>query len=601
MTQENENKVFSSARSRARWVPSLVAFLFFLSCTAFLFRDVLASVDTRVLWGQSVGGMHVWLYWWRAFALRSGLPLFETNYLMYPHGTPMPYVSFLHEWAAVLMQWVMSPSAAYNLLTLSNYVLTGYFSFVLFRKITPGVTAALAGALTHAFGQYMLIQNGYGQPTVGALYFNSLAVLTLLNYMQRPSFLGALAVGGCFLGGALTSPYIGFCFGAVFVGLAILYDIFWGGRRWMGMVPDKNVWMLLGALTGAVGISMGVYYGYLGHWGAWLGGGTRMYSHILAVVAPPTWHRSAWMQWLRPFKNSEVFVEGEVSFLGYTGVIFILWGCFRGYHKVSPAFRFWLWIFVGSAVLSLGPWLTISSHPWLKIPLPYLLVEKMPLAEVFRSVSRIWMTGSLALGAMVAIVWDRVFVSRSKWVVWLSFVVFVLLRVFEYDLLNIGNYYVSCAPTPLYEKLKSDPMPGALIELPQYYTPDTNDTPMVGYRYMLFQPFHKRPMVLGSTGRFLKESLNFTEHTPYVYELTHPWVLKELRESDRFLSRRIGLNREGAKILRKAGIGFVIVHRDVPYMPVVYAEEINRFLLESLGAPFFTDARGNTLYRVSSE
>ena len=108
-------------------------------------------------------------------------------------------------------------------------------------------------------------------------------------------------------------------------------------------------------------------------------------------------------------------------------------------------------------------------------------------------------------------------------------------------------------------------------------------------------------MVLGSTGRFLKESLNFTEHTPYVYELTHPWVLKELRESDRFLSRRIGLNREGAKILRKAGIGFVIVHRDVPYMPVVYAEEINRFLLESLGAPFFTDARGNTLYRVSSE
>src|SRR5437764_9909810 len=114
----------------------LLVTLFHVALSGLIYRAVVMSPSSKVIAGQQVGGYFTWLFWWWSYALRNGLPLFHSNFLMYPTGVPLFPHSPLNEVPAVILQTVASPFFTTNFLLILTHVLTGVTMFLLAREIT---------------------------------------------------------------------------------------------------------------------------------------------------------------------------------------------------------------------------------------------------------------------------------------------------------------------------------------------------------------------------------------------------------------------------------------------------------------------------------
>lgn len=144
--------------------------------------------------------------------------------------------------------------------------------------------------------------------------------------------------------------------------------------------------------------------------------------------------------------------------------------------------------------------------------------------------------------------------------------------------------------------IKADPEKFAILELPHSYDPGGNLSIIAQY-YMLFQPYHKKPVVLGYPSRHLRSSLEFTEKTDLIYELTHPWVLEKLLSDPALAERKEHLEKTGAKTLEEARIKYALYHLNVPdFTPEARAARLT-LLENTLGLPVYADGI-HRLYKV---
>jgi len=314
---------------------------------------------------------------------------------------------------------------------------------------------------------------------------------------------------------------------------------------------------------------------------------------LLSFADLPFWHSSQLVQRLRFFEGVNVAPEMIMSYLGSAALALVLYGLWRGLHK-KDIFAFWLWVLGFSAVLTLGPWLKLSPEGQTWIPLPYLLLKSLPVVSEFRTSSRILMTVTLASSALVALSLSELFRDRTR--AWRLGAGAVLLAAvfFEFDLAVIGKRYVSSVPSPVYEAIRRDPGQAAVLELPAAYDPDGNLLVRM-QQYMLLQPYHRHPLVLGYPSRYLLSSLEFTEKTEAVYELTHPWVLARLNSKPELKARRAWLAAHSARLLREAGIKFVVYHPERDLGEQLH-RDLEKWLPETLGRPLLKDEAGVQLF-----
>jgi hypothetical protein len=110
---------------------------------------------------------------------------------------------------------------------------------------------------------------------------------------------------------------------------------------------------------------------------------------------------------------------------------------------------------------------------------------------------------------------------------------------------------------------------------------------------MLFQVYHEHAMVLGFPSRYLAASLEFTNSTPYVHELTHPWLLPSLNGNPQARA----LAERGGGILRRVGIGYVVFHSESKSLNAAGAARLREWLDAGLGAPAIQEG-GVFLYKT---
>jgi hypothetical protein len=558
------------------------AALFFAAFTVGLHWKVLLSPSDQVLSGHQVGGFYCWLFWWWSYALKNGLPLFHTDLLMCPGGIPLFLHSPVNEIPAVLLQLFLSPYAAVNLLFMASYCLTGLSAYVLFFRITRDPWASLSGGFAYAFSQYMIVQHLLGQLIEATLYLNPLFALALIQYGEKPSRRQAVWVAISLAGVFLSGPYVGFSFGLMFLLGTFAYDVFWGERR---LIQREPFLQLSAAVAAAALLAVVAYWPLLRRTGQWIGGSFFYSLSVASFAALPFWHRAHGMMNLCFARDW--FPESAMSYLGFGTIALMGMSVWKGWWK-KPPFKFWFWIFVVSVILSLGPWLTISPTLQTRIPLPYLLFYKAPVFSNFRNPGRIMMTASLASSALVAIALSRLTNFRSNFLRLGSALLFIGLICLEFDLPAIGQHFISATPPPPYDVIKNDSGKFAILELPIYY--DSNqDMAVIAQYYMLMQVNHRKPMVLGFSSRFLRENLAFTENTPVVYELTHPWTLRLLDERVDLQGRARWMVEEGAHALQRAGIRYVVYHRQIPFYPDIADERLKSWLDRMLRRPVAQD------------
>jgi hypothetical protein len=552
--------------------------------TAWLHRDILRAPSDCVLGGYQVGGYFSWVFWWWSYALRHHLPLLYTRFLMFPRGVPLFFHSPVNDLCAVLLQMVTTPYAATNLLLIVGYALTGATAFALFHRLTKDTPAALCGAFCYAFSAYMLVQHWLGQVGEATIFFNPLLIIALDRLLERPSWGRA---GWLFLalsGVVLADPYVAFCFGFIYLSAWLSFDVLFGDRRVLRPAVARSLAVVI---AGALLVAAVAYWPLLRYRGQWLGGAAFFSIPLSSFALRPFWHFPHPAPAQQPW-----YPEQLMGYLGLGSYALLAYGlCAQGLRR-SAAFKFWFWVLCCSGVLTLGPLLTISPDRQTRVPLPYLLLRGLPVLGDFRVAGRILMTTTLASGAITALALSWLLKGRSVMVRALCAGLFLGLWFWEFDLPSLQAQAVSCRPTRIYEALKQDRGTSAILELPDYYDA-SGDLIVLAQSYMLLQVYHEHPLVLGSPSRYLRSSLDSTETTPYLRELTHPWLLVPLAGHPQ--AGRPA--RQGARILRGAGIGYVVFHSDSVGLTAAGAARMREWLDAGLGAPAMQDG-GVLLYRT---
>ncbi len=558
--------------------------IFFTTFTLCLYHDVVASLSTKIIGGAQCGGVASFFVWWWKYALTHHLPIFFTNFLMYPAGTPLFIQSPVNESIAVLLQTFVSPYAAINILFLASYILTGLSSYWLIHKITKNSMASLLGSFLYAFSHFMLVQHLNGQVNEAVLFFNPIFAWCFLNFLEAPHLKNGFFLFFSALALTASGPYIAYCFGFIFCAGTFSFYLLLGKR----IIFRRETTLPLLAMGAGVGlIGLGFYYSILKHHHEWMGGATSYSVGLLSLFDLPFWHRSEWVQNLRLFEDIRFYSEQSMAYLGLATFAFLAYGVKTKSVRTTPAFKFWGWILVFSLVLSLGPQLEISPTQKTSLPLPYALFSHLPVLSTFRTLSRIIQTTLLATSVLVALGFAH---YTARWDFWKQTVLVGLMMVFtffEFDMRSVAERIVELRPSPVYEQIKNDEDTFAILELPSFYD-QTGTMFMVHQYYMLFIPFHKKPIVLGYPGRYVPSSLEFTEKTPVIYELTHPHALLALKSK----------TGDAKKILTDHRIKYVVFHQAVPGLSTDLKNQMKNLLDEMFGKPVLEDDKKALLYPV---
>ncbi|MBI2362525.1 MAG: hypothetical protein HYV15_03980, partial [Elusimicrobia bacterium] len=169
----------------------------------------------------------------------------------------------------------------------------------------------------------------------------------------------------------------------------------------------------------------------------------------------------------------------------------------------------------------------------------------------------------------------------------------------ELGLGEAGGWWTEVPRGGAYAALRSDPRPGAVLELPAAIGP-AGDVSIDVQPYMLAQPLHGRALVLGRPPRHTWDALRFCLGTDVVYEATHPAVLRARYAQPRLRPRLESLRRGGRAALARGGVAFVLLHGSDPLFSDEVVADYRRFLGDVLGAPAFVDEGGIAVYPVAA-
>ena len=195
-----------------------------------------------------------------------------------------------------------------------------------------------------------------------------------------------------------------------------------------------------------------------------------------------------------------------------------------------------------------------------KIPLPYWILANLPIFDNFRAPSRFILLAWTGAAVLAAVSLKALLSSiKVKSTRIFLFIIVILGYSWEMGLGSINGWTTPLNDGKAYQFLKTDPGQGGVLEVPVAVNKQ-GDISINAQAFMLHQPIHEKPLVLGRPPRQTKRSLEFIESTDFVYELTHPAAIRSLYSDPKLKARRDLLIREGRQRLQKNKIDFVLLH-----------------------------------------
>lgn len=552
---------------------------------------VAANLFTQVPGGGDAW-QHIWNLWWVKHAL---LDLhtnpYHTNLIFYPDGANL----YLHTLVltdgliGIPLQLVgFNLVATYNILILLSFVLAGYGAYLLCHYLTRNVWASFVGGFVFAFAPYHFAHL-LGHLNLTSLQWIPFYALLLLKTLDAPtndnspvlglrpiqatrhSLLLAAGAGALLAVNAYTDWLYGI-FLVLFTGLVVGWRIIMPSER--RALRESGVAWASGALRLAVlgGVFLLLLAPVLFPTLAEAGKGyaqqppeeTLVYSADAILAFTPSEFHPVWGQAVSrkvgsiqpylPMKNP----SERVLFVGYAALGLALYGAWR-LRKQRYA-RFWAFIALATWLLSLGPILQLFGKTHftafgVTVPLPYLLLYKLPLFSITRTPARLTVLTMLALAVLVAFALSHELRARPaplpaatapRWRY--ALFAFALPLVIAFEFLAVP--FPTAPPgwgVPIYSKIAAEPGQFALLELPIRPMGD----------YMAYQTVHGKPII----GGYLSRQPPY----PLVYETPAlKYVLDDTAPSDPVRSEITG--GKGIKELQDLGVKYVII-RWWAYLP----------------------------------
>ena len=593
----------------------LLALAGYAALTVLMTWPLPSELGTEVIGGGDAW-QNIWNLWWvRESLLGAGGPQnpYFTDLLYYPDGVGL----YLHTLAftaglmGIPLQLVgFDLVTTYNIVLLLTSVLGGYGAFLLCHYVTGSRWGSFVGGVVFAFSPYHSAHL-YGHMNLASLQwipFYGLALLKAIDARggsgqwtvdsgQKVEEVGRTdsssgirhrlvaarysALVGVLLAVNAYTDWVYAVFLALLTGLILAWKVVVPGER--RRLAARGVGWGEGGLRLAVGggVALLLVSPVLFPTLVEAGKGyaqqppreTLVYSSDLTLAFTPSELHPLWGKRVRahldgmgPYTPLKHPSERTV-FLGYTVLGLAGYGVWRRRREL----RAWMWAAVAAVtwVLSLGPVLQVLGKSsftafGVEVPLPYLLLYKLPLFSIMRTPARLVVLTMLALGVLVA------FALRTKGdkgsgvggrgsevmsddqapgtsrqlplssvVRRMSSVVLPVLIVFEFW----AAPFETVPPgwnVPIYREIRGEPGRFGVLELPLRTFSD----------YMAYQTVHGKPLVGGYLSR--QPPYPTVEETPalrYLLDDTPP---------DSAL-RGLVAGGKGVEALREMEVKYVII------------------------------------------
>ena len=512
----------------------LLAVAAYAVLTLLLTYPIAMNLTTEVPGGGDAW-QHIWNLWWVKHAL---LDLhtnpYHTDLVYYPTGANLYFHTLVLTAGLMgipLQLLGLNLIGTYNLVLLISFVLGGYGAFLLCFYLTRHSWASFVGGLVFAFAPYHFAHL-YGHMNLASLQWMPFYVLVLLlaldtpllarrnspNGARRSKLRGLLLAVGA---GALlaVNAYTDWLY-AIFLVLLTAIIYCWRvllpserrGLAEQGITPLENTLRVVVVAGAFLLFTAPVFFATLHE--ATQGYAqqppreTLVYSSDAILAFTPSELHPIWGPSIArkidtigpylPIKNP----SERVVFLGYVVLAVAAYGTWR--LRRDRRALFWAVTAALTWLLSLGPELQFFGKTQftafgVTVPLPYLLLYKLPLFSIMRTPARLTVLTMLALGVLVALTLAHELALMRGAAAWWrspglkgSLLGFVVPALILFEFLSIPFPMVPPGwGVPIYAKIAAEPGNFALLELPLRPFGD----------YMAYQTIHGKPIVGGYLSR----------------------------------------------------------------------------------------------------
>jgi hypothetical protein len=514
--------------------------------------------------------LNVWIMAWDGHQVLSDpLHLFDAN-IFHPYPRTLAYSELLLGNGLLALPLTAAsgnPVLGYNVALLLSFVLSGFGTYLLVRKLTRSPAAGWVSGLIFAFSSYRMTNLAQAQLlTTQWLPFALLGLILLMEH-PRPRYVATFVIFFCLQ--ALSSFYYAILLALTVVGL-VLWE--WvagehgmsrlGVPGWFRAQRRANLALLVAAACCTLGILPFAlpYFQVqrdLGFERSLADSEPFSASLRQYVMVPP--QSVVHGQWL---PSDDAPIAGgypvDALFPGIVALVLSAWGLIRGRGRIR---WFFLTLLLVSFLLSLGPrlYLAPGQPAGLGVALPYAwLYAIVPGFKALRAPVRfdvlVMLSLSVLAGLGVAALVRRgdgrsSSLAPASWLLLLT--TLVVAGSLVWPAAQAEQVAVGDEVPPVYRWLaKNQPEP--VLELPMAFTPGG---PRLEYQY--FSTYHWRTTPDGYSG-FIPP-----KHGQIVYEM------------DRFPSER------SISLLQALGVRSVVLHAD--RYPASRWAEMEAFLLSTDG------------------
>ncbi len=328
--------------------------------------------------------LFMWLLAWVPYSIGHGLnPLF-TNFLIYPQGanlmwTLIPIVPGLLLTPVI---GLFGPVLAYNALMTVALALSAWCAYLAIEALVNDRIAAALGGLVFGISPYMLAHS-LGHPNLVICLTPPLVLLVLAElfvWQRRPAWQAGLALGLLAAAQLLTTPEI--LFTSAFVGaLGAILLVAIKPRQLASHVRDAVIGLVVAAVVFLPIAAVPLAFLFFGP------------QHVVGIVRQQDTYVTDLLNFVVPTRVmllaprslvdlSHAWTGGEAEANAYIGVPLLALLAFIALRWRSVPLVMWSALLaVVVAVLSLGPHLHLGGSIHFHFPLPWLVLQPLPLFD----------------------------------------------------------------------------------------------------------------------------------------------------------------------------------------------------------------------------
>lgn len=532
-------------------------------------------------------GTDTYWYMWDLWHFKTSLLNFDnpyyTQYIYYPIGINLTF-SAVTPFNAVLsipLQLIFDLNITYKILWLMSFFISGYGAYLLTKYLTNDVRASFISGLIFSFSPYHF-SHAIGHLNLATIEWIPFYILFLFKTVQEKKIINVVYTS-FFLFLVAMSDYYYLMFISFFTLIFICYILI------QGNIGDADIQkrdiikrlcmmiIIFGLIFSPFAYSMikeliSTEYMY--------DDGFVGYSADLLAFFIPTQFHPVFKDYVSPiYKNFTGNLAEYHVFIGYTVLFLAILAILKIKTKIV---KFWTLCAIIFFIFSLGPILHINgifSIPVEEyttyIPLPYLLITKIPIISIARALSRwdVLLVMSVAVLAGFGLSYINNIQNSENKNNKKNIIFMILSGLIIFEFLAIPYPVTNTNIPKFYYELANDSENYAILEIPDYADHVTLSM------FMYYQTVHKKRLINGYTSRTPRSSIEFKLITPLIRDLHLTMIDSKIPELRNDITN-INITDIGPSILNYYNVQYIIVHKN--YLKKEQVEYVDNILTNEL-------------------